>query len=215
MTSLVLIVKSGQAASAAAQNRRRPVCGKPLRGPILQSDSGMMLPHVTRCGLLCNTPAGRITPWNCSSLTKERVVALVIAAAQVIAAVAFAKVSSNRGILAASALGLTLPGLLLIWFREGLSATAFDRGVMRRIAAVSGRPVRLAVSDRPSGNFPVLAASLRAVLKGSAAGHGQNRQPTNQPHNDHDRTDGNVSADRRRASGIRGLLTLRIDRTLR
>jgi hypothetical protein len=65
------------------------------------------------------------------SLTTERVVALVVAAAQVIAAVAFAKVSPNRGILAASALGLTLPGLLLIWFREGLSATAFDRGVMR------------------------------------------------------------------------------------
>jgi hypothetical protein len=54
------------------------------------------------------------------SLTKERVVALLCS-----------KVSQKLGIVAGSAFLLSLPGLAIIWFREGLSATAFDRGVMR------------------------------------------------------------------------------------
>ncbi len=65
------------------------------------------------------------------ALSKERVVALVIVVLNVLAAVLFSSVSRNVGIVAASALGLCLPGLAMIWFREALSVTGFDRGVLR------------------------------------------------------------------------------------
>jgi hypothetical protein len=67
---------------------------------------------------------------NVTALTKERLVALVIVVLNVVAAVLFATVSPNRGIVAASAFGLSLPGLAMIWFREALSVTGFDRGVL-------------------------------------------------------------------------------------
>ncbi len=54
------------------------------------------------------------------ALSKERIVALVIVVLNVLAAVLFSSVSRNVGIVAASALGLCLPGLAMIWFREAL-----------------------------------------------------------------------------------------------
>jgi hypothetical protein len=65
------------------------------------------------------------------ALTTERIVALVIVVVNVVAAVLFSPVSPNMGLVAASALGLCLPGLAMIWFREALSVTGFDRGVLR------------------------------------------------------------------------------------
>ncbi len=65
-----------------------------------------------------------------ANLTVERIVALVVVGVQVVAALSFSTVSRSPGILAASAAGLTLPGLVMIWFREGLSVTGFDRGVL-------------------------------------------------------------------------------------
>jgi hypothetical protein len=63
------------------------------------------------------------------SLTKERVVALVVVVVNIVAAVLYSKVSQKLGIVAGSAFLLSLPGLAIIWFREALSVTAFDRGV--------------------------------------------------------------------------------------
>ncbi len=65
------------------------------------------------------------------ALSKERIVALVIVVVNVLAAVFFSSVSRNIGIVAAAATGLCLPGLVMIWFREALSVTGFDRGVLR------------------------------------------------------------------------------------
>jgi hypothetical protein len=64
------------------------------------------------------------------SLTTERVVALVVVVVNVIAAIFYSKVSQKLGIVAGSAFLLSLPGLAIIWFRDALSVTAFDRGVM-------------------------------------------------------------------------------------
>jgi hypothetical protein len=64
-------------------------------------------------------------------LTKERIVALIVVVLNVGAALVYSRVSPNLGIIAGAAFLLSLPGLAIIWFREGLSATAFDRGVMR------------------------------------------------------------------------------------
>ncbi len=66
-----------------------------------------------------------------AKLTKERIIALAIAVAQIGVAVILSCVSRNRGIVAGSAVLLTLPGLLMIWFREGLSVIGFDRGVLK------------------------------------------------------------------------------------
>ena len=68
---------------------------------------------------------------NVLALTTERIVALVVVVLNVVAAVCFSTVSTKIGIVAASALGLSLPGLAMIWFREALSVTGFDRGVLR------------------------------------------------------------------------------------
>jgi hypothetical protein len=65
------------------------------------------------------------------SLTKERLVALVVVVVNIVAAVLYSKVSQKLGIVAGSAFLLSLPGLAIIWFREALSVTAFDRGVGR------------------------------------------------------------------------------------
>jgi hypothetical protein len=65
--------------------------------------------------------------WN---LTTERVVALVIVVLNVVAALVYSHVSKNLGIVAGSAFALSLPGLAIIWFREALSVTGFDRGVL-------------------------------------------------------------------------------------
>jgi hypothetical protein len=64
------------------------------------------------------------------ALTKERIVALVIVVLNIVAALLFATVSPNLGLIAAAAFGLSLPGLTMIWFREALSVTGFDRGVL-------------------------------------------------------------------------------------
>jgi len=66
-----------------------------------------------------------------AALTKERVVALVVVVLNVAAALAYSHVSQNLGIVAGSAFLLSLPGLAIIWFRDALSVTGFDRGVMR------------------------------------------------------------------------------------
>jgi hypothetical protein len=65
------------------------------------------------------------------TLTTERVIALVVVVLNVVAAILYSKVSQKVGIVAGSAFLLSLPGLAIIWFRDALSATAFDRGVMR------------------------------------------------------------------------------------
>ena len=65
------------------------------------------------------------------ALTTERVVALVIVALNVLAAALFSTVSPNVGLIVLAAIGLCLPGLAMIWFREALSVTGFDRGVLR------------------------------------------------------------------------------------
>jgi hypothetical protein len=72
----------------------------------------------------------RNTPMDVLALTTERIVALVIVVVNVVAAVLFSPVSPNVGLVAAAALGLCLPGLAMIWFREALSVTGFDRGVL-------------------------------------------------------------------------------------
>ena len=64
------------------------------------------------------------------ALTTERVVALVIVVVNVVSAVLFSRVSSNMVLVGAAAFGLSLPGLAMIWFREALSVTGFDRGVL-------------------------------------------------------------------------------------
>jgi hypothetical protein len=64
------------------------------------------------------------------SLTKERLVALVVVIVNVVAAVLYSRVSQKLGIVAGSAFLLSLPGLAIIWFRDALSVTGFDRGVM-------------------------------------------------------------------------------------
>lgn len=63
--------------------------------------------------------------------TKERVVAVIVVALQTIAATLFHK--TETGPLAAAGWGVlcTVPGLVIIWFRESLSVTGFDRGVLR------------------------------------------------------------------------------------
>jgi len=66
-----------------------------------------------------------------ANLTKERIIAVAIAVVQIGVALIFTTLSRNRGIVAGSALLLSLPGLLMIWFREGLSVIGFDRGVLR------------------------------------------------------------------------------------
>jgi hypothetical protein len=66
-----------------------------------------------------------------AALTKERVIALVVVALNVAAAILYSRVSQNLGVVAGSALVLSLPGLAIIWFREALSVTGFDRGVLR------------------------------------------------------------------------------------
>jgi hypothetical protein len=65
------------------------------------------------------------------SLTKERVLALVVVVINVAAALVYSRVSKNLGIIAGSAFLLSLPGLAIIWFRDALSVTGFDRGVLR------------------------------------------------------------------------------------
>ncbi len=65
------------------------------------------------------------------ALTTERVIALVVVVINVVAAALFSSVSSKMGLVMASALGLSLPGLAMIWFRDALSVTGFDRGVLR------------------------------------------------------------------------------------
>jgi hypothetical protein len=74
--------------------------------------------------------AAGATPIDVLALSTERIVALVIVVLNVLAAVLFSSVSPNVGIVAAAALGLCLPGLVMIWFREALSVTGFDRGVL-------------------------------------------------------------------------------------
>ena len=66
-----------------------------------------------------------------AALTKERLVALLVVVAQTVAAGIYHK--SDAGQVVAAGLGflLSLPGLVLIWFRESLSVTGFDRGVLR------------------------------------------------------------------------------------
>jgi hypothetical protein len=64
-------------------------------------------------------------------LTKERVVALIVVVLNVVAALFYSPVSKNLGIIALSAFVLSLPGLAIIWYREALSVTGFDRGVLR------------------------------------------------------------------------------------
>jgi hypothetical protein len=64
-------------------------------------------------------------------LTKERLVALIVVVLNVVAAVVYSRVSPSRGFIAGSALVLSIPGLAIIWFREALSVTGFDRGVLR------------------------------------------------------------------------------------
>jgi hypothetical protein len=66
-----------------------------------------------------------------ATLTKERIIAIAIVVVQVALAVSFSTVSRHWGFLIAAALALSLPGLMMIWFREGLSVTGFDRGVLR------------------------------------------------------------------------------------
>ena len=58
-------------------------------------------------------------------------VALVVVVLNVAAAVFYSQVSRSLGIVAGSALLLSIPGLAIIWFREALSVTGFDRGVLR------------------------------------------------------------------------------------
>ncbi len=62
-------------------------------------------------------------------LTKERIVALVAITIQVACALMFSAVSPSPLIRVGSALGLSLIGLVMIWFREGLSTIAFTRGL--------------------------------------------------------------------------------------
>jgi hypothetical protein len=85
-------------------------------------------------------PAARFTgndtllkegPMEPLSLTKERVVALIVVLVNVVAAIVYSRVSQNLGIVAGSAFLLSLPGLAIIWFRDALSVTGFDRGVRR------------------------------------------------------------------------------------
>ncbi|HET6324386.1 MAG TPA: hypothetical protein VFG04_06770 [Planctomycetaceae bacterium] len=64
------------------------------------------------------------------ALTTERVIALVVVVINVVVAALFSSVSTKVGLVAASALGLSLPGLAMIWFRDALSVTGFDRGVL-------------------------------------------------------------------------------------
>jgi hypothetical protein len=64
-------------------------------------------------------------------LTKERLVALIVVVLNVVAALFYSRVSMNWRIVAGSALVLSIPGLAIIWFREALSVTGFDRGVLR------------------------------------------------------------------------------------
>jgi hypothetical protein len=71
------------------------------------------------------------TRMNVLALTMERIIALVVVVLNVVAAALFSTVSPKLGIVTASALGLSLPGLAMIWFREALSVTGFDRGVLR------------------------------------------------------------------------------------
>jgi hypothetical protein len=81
-----------------------------------------------------NVPVGLILKdrsMDVANLTKERIIALAIVVVQIGVAVIFSTVSRNWGIVAGSALLLSLPGLLMIWFREGLSVIGFDRGVLR------------------------------------------------------------------------------------
>jgi len=66
-----------------------------------------------------------------ASLTKERLVALVVIVAQVALAVAFSHFSATRGTIAGLTVLLSVPGLIMIWFREPLSVIGFDRGVLR------------------------------------------------------------------------------------
>ena len=65
-------------------------------------------------------------------LSVERLVALAVVAVNVVLAMMFAVVSQNRGTVAGLTVLLSLPGLAMIWFREGLSVTGFDRGVLRQ-----------------------------------------------------------------------------------
>ncbi len=65
------------------------------------------------------------------SLTKERLVALAIVVLNVVFALSFSTVSKNPGIVAGSAFGLSLPGLVIIWYREALSVIGFKRGILR------------------------------------------------------------------------------------
>ena len=68
---------------------------------------------------------------NVFALTIERIIALVVVVLNIVAAALFSTVSPKLGIVVASAVGLSLPGLAMIWFREALSVVGPDRGVMR------------------------------------------------------------------------------------
>ncbi len=65
------------------------------------------------------------------NLTKERLVALIVVLLNTAAAVVYSPISKNWVFVAGCGLLLSIPGLALIWFREALSVTGFDRGVLR------------------------------------------------------------------------------------
>ncbi|MCA9023789.1 MAG: hypothetical protein KDA86_01120 [Planctomycetaceae bacterium] len=69
---------------------------------------------------------------NHTQLTIERIVALGIVLVQVLCASTFSTVSPSLGILAGAAFLLSLPGLLLIWYRGALSSVGFKRGVFHK-----------------------------------------------------------------------------------
>jgi hypothetical protein len=75
--------------------------------------------------------AGKDGLMDVASLTKERLVALVVVVLNTAAALFYSSLSQNRLLIAGSAVLLSLPGMAMIWFREALSVTGFDRGVMR------------------------------------------------------------------------------------
>lgn len=62
------------------------------------------------------------------TIPKDKVVALVVVAANVSAATLFPGNKATAAFLAAL---VSLPGLMIVWFRETLADTGFARGVLR------------------------------------------------------------------------------------
>ena len=62
------------------------------------------------------------------TIPKDKVVALVVVAANVSAAMLFPGSKATAAFLAAL---VSLPGLTIVWFRETLANTGFARGVLR------------------------------------------------------------------------------------